>query len=110
MNKLKQSNIEMASEKIIANHLFNPTDKATWMNVLIQDELSESDAKQAYKIAAHKYHLTRKEQKHKKSDDNVITKAAKYAGAGILTFVVGPWIYVFLVSILIGLLGLIFGI
>ncbi len=107
MNDTHSIKVTEAAEKLLSNHLFNPTDKTNWLNELLATGLTETEAKQAFKIAAIKYHALRNEQNNKK-EKITVGKVAKYTGAGIFTFVVGPWVYLILVMAVIASLGWIF--
>jgi len=106
----EQKKIEINVEILLANHLFDPTDKLKWIDVLIKKGLTEEEAKHAYKIAANRYHVSRTEQKNKKSNlVNETGKIATHTGIGILTFLIGPWIYLFFVIIILTIVFFIFG-
>jgi len=106
----ERKSIEVAVERLLADYLFNPTDKPRWVNKLIADGLIEEDAKRAYKIAANRYHISKNEQSHKKSNlGDKLGNVAKYSVAGIFTFTVMPLIYIIFVLVAIAILGFIFG-
>lgn len=107
---MEKENIKFSVEKLFEDHLFNPTDKPQWINKLIESGLTEEEARHVFKIAANKYHISKKEQNHNKSSLLQKTKnVAKYSAAGIFTFTVAPLIYIILVLVVIAILGFIFG-
>lgn len=53
-----KNSTEEAAERLILDHLFDPTNKSQWINKLIEEGFKEEDAKHAYKIAAPKYHAS----------------------------------------------------
>jgi len=99
--------IDEAAENLLNNHLFNPTAKTQWISELLLSGLSEAEAKRAYKIAAVKYHALRNMQNSEK-DKMTVAKVAKYTVVGVLTFMIGPWVYLVFVMILIAILAFIF--
>ena len=106
-------NTEKATERLLADHLFDAVDKTKWVKWLIEEGFSEEEAKSGFKKAAQEYHNTRTEIKNKKynrklNGKDVIKGTVKYTTAGILTFVVGPIIYAILVLIIVAILGYVF--
>lgn len=105
----EKENIKMAVEKLFAGY-FDPTDKPHWIKKLVDEGLNQEDAKRAYKIAANRYHLSRNEKNNRKSSfSDKVVNVAKYSAAGIFTFGIMPYIYIFLVLVVIAILGFIFG-
>lgn len=105
-----EDKIEVATERLLADHLFDPTNKLQWIDKLVEEGLDQENAKRSYKIAAHKFHDSRNKLKNQKSNlASNLGKAVGYTGAGIFTFVVMPWVYVILVFLAIAILGFVFG-
>lgn len=110
MNQNDEGKIRKASEELLANHLFNPTDKLQWMNELSQNGLTEIEVKRAFKLAAIKYHAHRNTlANQKQTAGQILAKVAGYTGAGFFTFFVGPWIYFALVLLVVTILGFLLG-
>lgn len=66
MKEKIKNNIDVAVERLLADHLFDPTDKPGWINKLVEEGLIEEESRRAYKIAARKYHTSRNEHNNKK--------------------------------------------
>lgn len=102
--------IKKASKRLLADHLFDPTNKPQWIGKLVEEGLNQQDAKRAYKIAAHNFHISRNKLRNEKSGlVGRIIEVVGFAGAALLAVIIGQWAYIFLVVLLVALLGFIFG-
>lgn len=111
MVTINSNNAEKAAERLLSDHLFDPTNKVQWINRLVVEGFQEEEAKSAFKMAAPKYHASRlKLRIEKSSPGSKFGKIAAYTGAAFFTFVVGKWIYIILVLLFINVLGFIFNI